>query len=407
MQDRAGRILRNQLKLDKRCGGKLFSDVERRVFSTAYTHLTSRNPPICWTSGQWMTERTGGSDVRGTETLATFIGDSKQLDDTDTDGNPLGPWRIDGFKTFSSATDSHMTLLLAKEPSNEQISLLFAPTRRVNPRSGHVELNGIQLQRLKAKLGTHPLPTAELVLDDMRAWRIGMPGQRTKEISAILNITRIHTAMTGLGYWGRGLAIRRSFARVKKVAGGRRLRDMEAYVRMMAANEVNYRARMMLCFSAVSLMGRIEHPGSAGRTTSGGAANNVLQPQQEVATHLFRPLTPLAKVVCSKDCVAGLQECMESLGGVGFLENEDQEINIAQLFRDANVLPIREGTTEVLGSDVVRVLKQAPSSPTLKTAWRREDRFQSQGSQRPLDGRRKQHRRVHVKGSQRSRVQTT
>lgn len=29
----------------------------------AFTHLTSRNPIEFWTSGQWMTERQGGSDV--------------------------------------------------------------------------------------------------------------------------------------------------------------------------------------------------------------------------------------------------------------------------------------------------------------------------------------------------------
>lgn len=29
----------------------------------AYRHLTSRDPEVFWTSGQWMTERKGGSDV--------------------------------------------------------------------------------------------------------------------------------------------------------------------------------------------------------------------------------------------------------------------------------------------------------------------------------------------------------
>ena len=29
----------------------------------AYNHLTSRDPDVFWTSGQWMTEKGGGSDV--------------------------------------------------------------------------------------------------------------------------------------------------------------------------------------------------------------------------------------------------------------------------------------------------------------------------------------------------------
>ena len=53
------------------------------------------------TSGQWMTEKRGGSDVaRGTETLAV--------------PQPDGTFRLYGYKWFSSATDSDMTLTLAR-----------------------------------------------------------------------------------------------------------------------------------------------------------------------------------------------------------------------------------------------------------------------------------------------------
>jgi len=40
-----------------------------------FAHLTSRDPNEFWTSGQWMTERTGGSDVAISETLARPEGD--------------------------------------------------------------------------------------------------------------------------------------------------------------------------------------------------------------------------------------------------------------------------------------------------------------------------------------------
>lgn len=63
---------------------------------------------------------------------------------------------------------------------------------------------------------------------------------------------------------------------------------------------------------------------------------------------------------------------MESLGGVGYLENEDsQHINVARLYRDANVLSIWEGTTNVLGTDFVRTFKGQNGEKTLKAlrAW--------------------------------------
>src|SRR4051812_17867053 len=71
-----------------------------------------------------------------------------------------------------------------------------------------------------------------------------------------------------------------------------------------------------------------------------------------------RILTPPLKALTGKAAISGLQECMESLGGIGYLENEEsQHINIARLYRDVNVLSIWEGTTNVLGSDFVRSLK--------------------------------------------------
>ena len=67
MQDGAARLL--QRHLSKETG---LSPTERRVFQNAFDHLTSRDPIKAWTSGQWMTERTGGSDVSQTETVATY-----------------------------------------------------------------------------------------------------------------------------------------------------------------------------------------------------------------------------------------------------------------------------------------------------------------------------------------------
>merc|ERR1712054_634996 len=90
------------------------------VFAESLRRLVSKNPREAWTSGQWMTERTGGSDVSGTETLARRLtGEEIACDEKlgrkqDGIGLPLGPWRIDGFKWFSSATDSDMTVLLAQ-----------------------------------------------------------------------------------------------------------------------------------------------------------------------------------------------------------------------------------------------------------------------------------------------------
>ena len=181
MQDGAAAVLRDQLTAGS------YDDESRNVFQDAFRRLTSRDPAISWTSGQWMTERRGGSSVSGTETLATYVGST---DARSTSGLPLGPWKVDGFKWFSSATDCSMAILLAQ--TSKGLSCFFAPTKRVTNRVE--EMNGIRIQRLKSKLGTHPLPTAELELEGMRAYLLGEEGKGVNVISGLLNITRVHNS---------------------------------------------------------------------------------------------------------------------------------------------------------------------------------------------------------------------
>ena len=89
----------------------------------------------------------------------------------------------------------------------------------------------------------------------MRAWLVGKLGKGTREMSAVLNITRMHTVMTSVALWGRGLLISRAFARVRKVAGGRLLRDVDSHVRTMATNTIHYIAYVHLAFLCVHLVG--------------------------------------------------------------------------------------------------------------------------------------------------------
>jgi alkylation response protein AidB-like acyl-CoA dehydrogenase len=142
--------------------------LDKELFQAAYDHLTSRDLAKAWTSGQWMTKRAGGSDVRNTETLATYSPMSKsEALSTGIDGMPLGPWLINGFKWFSSATDANMATLLAKTPDGG-ISAFYAPTRRTLPQKTEAEdsslitteLNGITIHRLKSKLGTRFPPNS-------------------------------------------------------------------------------------------------------------------------------------------------------------------------------------------------------------------------------------------------------
>ncbi|CAK4015902.1 acyl- dehydrogenase like [Lecanosticta acicola] len=353
MQDGAAKMLRTQL------GKADLGKDERRVFQAAYDHLVARDPTKAWTSGQWMTERPGGSDVQDTETQAIYAAtEGASASMVDIDGNPLGHYSISGFKWFSSATDANSTVMLAREP-NGAISAFFAPTKRYISNGADGELNGISIQRLKSKLGTRALPTAELVLQDMRAWRVGKSGQGVKEISTVLNVTRVHNAVSAVGFWGRGLAISRAFSRVRK-ARGRLLMDLPAHVRTLAEQYVEYHAMMHLAMYTAALLGQSENrPGKSSQVSPCERAGLI-------GPDLLRLLTPLAKMLTAKAGIAGLAECMESLGGVGYIENEDIAVNVARLYRDCNVLSIWEGTSNIMADDIVRILKGPAGADTLQ-----------------------------------------
>ncbi len=180
-------------------------DTDPAVRDAWLPRLTARDPERATCSGQWMTETTGGSDVGKTETIAR----------RDEDGT----WRLYGTKWFTSATTSEIALTLARPegaPEGSRGLSLF----RVHRRDDDGRSNGIVVRRLKDKLGTRSLPTAELELNGAVARPVGpTDGRGLRRIATMLNLTRIHNALNAAGALARGLAWARAFADVRDVGG--------------------------------------------------------------------------------------------------------------------------------------------------------------------------------------------
>lgn len=320
-------------------------------FHAAYNGLISEGDDH-WTSGQWMTERAGGSDVQNTETWATY---SPLPRDSGVDPLGDGDYLINGFKFFSSATDANVALLLAKTPSGK-LSTFLAPLRRTVIGSDGISRqisNGVRIHRLKNKLGTKELPTAELELKDMRAHLVGEVDQGVVTIAPLLNVTRIHTFIGSLSGWRRALSITKSFAKARTTVG-EPLWLIPMHLRLLADLEVKHRAGMNLAFFTVAVMGLVEN-----RVTQPSEHAHLPRPGRE-ANVVFRALTATAKAVVSKMSVLGIQECQEAMGGVGYMDEADEpEFNISRILRNTSVNSIWEGTTNVLASEMIRFLLKA------------------------------------------------
>ena len=284
-----------------------------------FGNLTSRDPDEFWTSGQWMTERTGGSDVGATTTIARCTG-----------GND---YRLSGAKWFTSATTSQMALTLARiegAPAGGRGLSVFL----IVLRDDEGALRNIRVDRLKDKLGTRALPTAELTLEGTPARLVGGEGDGIRKIATLFNVTRVYNAVAAVAGMRRAVALATSYAERRR-AFGRLLVEQPLHVETLADMQLELHAAFLLAFRVVELLGRDE----CGHASESESA-------------LLRLLIPVAKLQTAKQAVALASEAVESFGGAGYIETT----GIPRLLRDAQVLSIWEGTTNVLSLDTLRAV---------------------------------------------------
>ncbi|XP_077776309.1 acyl-CoA dehydrogenase family member 11-like isoform X1 [Podarcis muralis] len=270
-----------------------------------FIHLTSRDPAKFWTSGQWMTERRGGSDVaRGTETVALEL--------------PDGSYSLHGLKWFTSATDSDITLTLARsmtadgqiQQGSKGLSLFY-----LKMRDEEGKLNGIEIQRLKDKLGTRQLPTAELLLNGAKSLKISAEGRGVASIVNMLTITRIHNVIGAVASMRRVITLARDYA-TKREAFGKPLKAHPLHMQTLARMEVQARGAFLLMMEIGKLLGLEE-----------------TKKDTEQDQHMLRLLTPVAKLYTGKQAVAVTSEGLECFGGQGYME----DTGLAGILRDAQV----------------------------------------------------------------------
>ncbi len=312
-------------------------------------HLTSRDPAQAWTSGQWMTERIGGSDVGLSETVARRNGD--------------GTFTLHGTKWFTSAVTSQVALTLARPEGNglggKGLALFLVELRDAADR-----LQGITVLRLKDKLGTRNLPTAELLLDGTPAVPVAGLADGVRNMGTMLNLTRTWNAVCAAATLRRGLALARDFA-ARRVAFGARLAEKPLHLETLADLAAEQQASFLLTFFAVELLGRQE----AGELDAAGES-------------LLRLVQPIAKLTTARQTVAGASEVLEAFGGAGYVE----DTGLPELLRDGQVLSIWEGTTNVLALEAYRAMLRADALPPLLEAIRRRAEGAAHDSLREASG---------------------
>lgn len=314
---------------------------DQELKNKAYQNIISMDPEKFWTSGQWMTEKTGGSDVGLSETIAR---------------QENGEWKLHGVKWFTSATTSQMAMALARIEENGKVikgtrglSLFY-----IELRDDQSRLQNIEILRLKDKLGTKALPTAELHLNGTPAKLVGKEGEGVKTIASLFNVTRIYNATTTIGSLRRLLNLSKDYAK-KRFAFKKNIIEHPLHLEILTQAEVDLWAMSMLTFHVAELLG-IEECGGDDSPISKNIDSNKI-------SKVLRLLTPIAKLYTAKINMQHTSELVESFGGAGYIE----DTGIPQFLRDSQVFAIWEGTTNVLCMDVLRaILKEDAAGPYMQ-----------------------------------------
>jgi putative acyl-CoA dehydrogenase len=264
--------------------------------------------------GMAMTEKQGGSDLRGTTTVAQPAGH----------GGSGEPYLLTGHKWFCSAPMCDLFLTLAR--TEEGLSCFALP--RILPDGTR---NAFHILRLKDKLGNRSNASGEVEFHGAWAWMVGEPGRGIATIMEMVQHTRLDCIL------GTTAGMRQAVAEVTwyashRTAFGRTLVDQPLMANVLAD----------LCLEA-----------EAATATSLRLARTYDDDANE-RDRLFRRLaTPVMKYWVCKRGPHHAFEALECLGGNGYVET----FPLARRYREQPVLSIWEGSGNVVCLDVIRSLR--------------------------------------------------
>ena len=265
------------------------------------------------TIGMAMTEKQGGSDVRANTTTATACDD--------------GGYALTGHKWFCSAPMSDAFLTLAY--LDDQMTCFLVP--RVLPDGA---LNTINVMRLKDKLGNTGNASSEIEYHGAWAERIGDPGDGIKSIIEMVHHTRLGAVSATVGLMRMALAQAVNHTK-GRTAFQKRLIDQPVMRAVLADLQVEYEAAIAMVIHVAARIDRTE-------------------PAEQAYARLA---VALAKYLLTKRCPNFVYECLECLGGAGYIE----EGPLARLYREAPLNAIWEGSGNVIALDVMRTLAKEPT----------------------------------------------
>jgi len=257
-------------------------------------------------------------------------------------------YRLYGSKFFTSAVHADYAVVAAKILGSEDVGTFVVPSWMPGNKEKEIR-NNFRINRIKWKLGTAEVPTAEIDYDGALCYAVGPTNRGVANVVGIvLSLSRIAAGIANTASMTRAAREAQLYAEFRNVFGAK---IGEWALANQQVRDLVYESQRCLAglFKIFALFQEL-----GGRLQPGLASDEPLEKQRK--RFLLRELIIIQKLVTSYDAVNIIRKGISIFGGHGVIEDFS---SLPRLFRDAMVNELWEGPRNVLLMQVFRDLGRA------------------------------------------------
>ena len=282
---------------------------------------------------QYLSEIQGGSDVPANVLEAFREGDL---------------WKLYGGKYFCSATHADYAVVTAKPAGSEQVALFVVPSWLPGDKEKEVR-NGYTIDRIKWKLGTSELTTAEITYQGAVAYPVGpLARGLANVVGIVLTYSRLTVGLSCAAFMTRAVREAKKYAEFREAFGLK----VDRFPMVMGQLKSMEKAVKRTTAAAFKLYGEF-------LKLDGGLKGGMVTDEPERTKKKqfdIRELIMLQKITASWDATDVIRAAMSIFGGHGVIEDFSC---LPRLYRDAAVNELWEGPRNVLLTQMHRDFQRA------------------------------------------------
>ena len=278
---------------------------------------------------QYLSEIQGGSDVP-----------ANVLEAVQEDGT----WRIYGTKFFCSATHADYAVVTAKPSGSEKVALFVVPSWLPGNKEKEIR-NGYTIDRIKWKMGTSELTTAELTFNGAKAYPVG-PLEKgvSNVVGIVLTYSRLTVGLSAAAFMTRAVREAKKYSEFRDAFG---MTIGQFPLVAVQLNKIDHVAQRTTAGAFKLYSDFLMPEGSQTQDTTDAARRKRFD---------IRELIMLQKMAAAWDCTDVIREAMSIFGGHGVMEDFS---SLPRLYRDSAINELWEGPRNVLLTQIHRDLQQA------------------------------------------------